>query len=382
MMEQRVSTWNRKPKTKERFPLKLSASPRLCVRNRSVAGFSLIEFIGVLSVVAILAALTVPVLIRQIDQAANTREAADLKAISDGLVHQILATRSIPRQANLPQAVATWTRQPVARIAKTPRGHARLLMVDEGGWLVNVPWTQTSDGLTNSPASARLMIVSSISGGLPTTPGNFADIWATADGANPPGWTGRAEDLHIQRINLEPLFHHLVLVNRDPPGSARYAIDSTNTVSLTNVLRRYYLDGTDLGLYDNATPPKAQLRVLLDQDRSFVFQAGRWSGQLDPGDGYSDVVGNEFATLAGQFLAMEWVDTAHKGGNQQGAVISMFDFMLTYQLWANQCPHFPLNGETTRNKVPEYILLLEFAGDATASSCLLNSFTGSDGLLK
>ncbi len=356
--------------------------------------FSLIELIGVVAVFAILGAMTVPVVIRQIDEAARTKEVSDLHAISNAIVLQMVGTngtKTIPSQAGWAQTVANWARLPVAKVTKTPRGYDRIFLIDTNGWFGTaagrLPYTQTINGTVSSPLNARLMVVSRTGGpALPVVngaPGTaaFNDIWNTADRAKPGTWTwgGTGDDLLIQRMNLEPLFHRLVLVNRDPPGNASLSIDSTNTIGLTNVFASYYLNGTDVGLYNGTSPPTAQMRVLLDQDRSFLFQGGLWFGDLDPGGGYSDVAGNTFAALAGQFLATEWVDTAHKGGNQQGVVLAMFDFMLTYQLWANQCPHFPTHA-SSRNQVPEYLLMLDVAG--YGSSSLLNSFSGTDGLLK
>src|ERR1700756_4241514 len=47
-------------------------------------GFSLIEMIGVLAVIAILAAVVLPVLLRQLDYAAQTYEGTNLVALASG----------------------------------------------------------------------------------------------------------------------------------------------------------------------------------------------------------------------------------------------------------------------------------------------------------
>jgi prepilin-type N-terminal cleavage/methylation domain-containing protein len=361
-------------------------------------GFSLVELIGVLAVIAILSALLVPRVLQQMDEAARAKEVSDLNAISNALVLQIIGTngtKRIPSQADWAQSVANWARQPVAKASKNPRGYDRVFLIDTSGWfgsaIGTLPYAQTTNGTTNPPVNARLMIVSRIGGPvLPVTNGapatsTFNNTWNTADRAKPTSWTGslswggKGDDLVIQRMNLEPLFHRLVLVNRDPPGNALFSIGSTNTTTLTNIHASYYLDGTDVGLYSGTNPPIAQLRVLLDQDRSLFFQGGLWFGDFDPASEYNKVVGSDFAALAGDFLSAEWADSSHKGGNQQGVVLAMYNFMLTYQLWANQCPHFPTHGQN-RNNVPEYLLMLDVAGNG--SSSLLNSFSGTDGLLK
>src|SRR6266540_2609307 len=57
--------------------------------------FSLIELIGVLAVIAILAAALVPALIRQMDKIAGDQESAALKSFSDALQQSIMRTRYI-----------------------------------------------------------------------------------------------------------------------------------------------------------------------------------------------------------------------------------------------------------------------------------------------
>src|SRR5690349_6101133 len=61
-------------------------------RGRAVLapnGFSMLEMIGVLAVVSILAALAVPSVIRQVDRASVTREISDLKTFSQALSRSI-----------------------------------------------------------------------------------------------------------------------------------------------------------------------------------------------------------------------------------------------------------------------------------------------------
>src|SRR5713101_1242532 len=58
--------------------------------------FTLIEMIGVLAVIAILLAVLVPALLRQVDRLAGEQEKASLKAIGDALQQNIARNRYIP----------------------------------------------------------------------------------------------------------------------------------------------------------------------------------------------------------------------------------------------------------------------------------------------
>src|SRR6267154_5459164 len=75
-------------------PLHYSITPLLRSRNFPRA-FSLIELIGVLAVTAILAAVLVPALIRQMDRIAGHQESAALRSFSDALQQSILRNRYI-----------------------------------------------------------------------------------------------------------------------------------------------------------------------------------------------------------------------------------------------------------------------------------------------
>src|SRR5438552_2026386 len=61
------------------FADRLEACPTL------KSAFTLIELIGVLAVVAILAAFAVPSVIKEIDQAARTRDAAEVSGLASAL---------------------------------------------------------------------------------------------------------------------------------------------------------------------------------------------------------------------------------------------------------------------------------------------------------
>src|SRR5262249_24044405 len=126
------------------------------------------------------------------------------------------------------------------------QGTARVFMIDpnlsSGG--ASLPYTQGSGG-TVQPASSRVMIVSSVAptaalpaGGIASS--NFNTLWNTADGVMPAsgfsGWSGKGDDLKIQRINVGPLFVNLSLANYNTTNQGQYRIDGAGpyTVPPTN----------------------------------------------------------------------------------------------------------------------------------------------------
>src|SRR5579862_932854 len=63
----------------------------------SLRGLTLIEMVGVLAVMSILAALAFPALIRQVDRANTTREKVQLAMMSDALTRSVTRTTSVSR---------------------------------------------------------------------------------------------------------------------------------------------------------------------------------------------------------------------------------------------------------------------------------------------
>src|SRR5262245_35798763 len=100
------------------------------LRRATAAGraFTLIECIGVVAVVAVVAAMLVPMVIRRFDQAARNRDAADLSTMMESLKDYIIKTKTIP--SNLSGAISTNMALPLGLITKTPRKTDRTFMVD------------------------------------------------------------------------------------------------------------------------------------------------------------------------------------------------------------------------------------------------------------
>jgi len=357
--------------------------------------------IGVLSVITILAAVLVPATIRQMDAAARTKEYSDLNAISNALVLEIVRSKTIPSETTWAQAAADWIMRPVTNITQTPRRLPRAYLIDTNGWLntVTLPYTQNTNGTAASPAGARVMILSTIARSLPVasgriSPSDFSAIWNTAENGEPitsafTNWLGKGDDLLIQRINLEPLFHRLILVNRDTLATAppRFSIDTTNTLVLqaTNGagFDAFYLDGTVVGLCDSSGTPI--MRFPLTRDTGFVFESSVWNKEIG-GSSTTEAMAGDFADLSAKFLAAQLYPGANSQsrGDQQGALAAMFNFMLVFQLWADQFPHFPKHG-ANNSSVTEFQLLNDLTNSSTpgspGGSGFLDLFTGANGLL-
>ena len=344
----------------------------------SQRGFTLIEIIAVVSVIAILVAVIAPSVIRRVDQAAWTKETADLNTIADAYTQYILRNKSVRGTNDWAIAIANQMSLPVSAITTNARRLARAFLVDPD-LRVNgavLPYSQAYTGATNV-ASARVIIVSSLSRALPISTGipsstEFSAIWNTAEGAKPmtatwTTWAGTGDDLRIKKLNLEPLFYQLILVdhrsNTNPP-SPWFSIDNW---SATNVppgalgLNKYYLDGTVVGLHylDTTGAVQLQSRHLLKRNISFLFESSAWRGEVEGDQQSFSASGSDFYNHAVTFVTRPtnpWGPQA-QGASQWGVIIAMYTFMFDYTYWANECPtHFDRHGNQL-SSVPEYVLL-------------------------
>ena len=281
-------------------PLHYSITPLLRSRKFPRA-FSLIELIGVLAVTAILAAVMVPALIRQMDRIAGEQENVALKSVSDALQQSILRNRYIPSESDWTANIATELGVDVANVATNSRRQPRFLLIDPalsiGTNSSPLPYNQTNwvsgsvvtnnAGVIVPPLSPRLLILSSISRTFPTnvvsgvaSPTNFNAIWDRNDAGNALpatsfAWTGwpDGDDLKIQRVNLSPLFVHLVLTT-NVSETAYYSINSTNTSDKYNVPTPgrdgYFIKNSVLVLYVVGRT-NIDSQQILTRDTSFVY---------------------------------------------------------------------------------------------------------------
>jgi type II secretory pathway pseudopilin PulG len=328
-----------------------------CLSTGGTKGFSVIEFVGVLAILAILAAALAPVAVRKSDKGAIAKEQSAVLSISNGLTTQIIRNKTIPDDTTWASAAATWMTLPPTQIATNSRGFARAFVMDPNGWPGG--YAQTASGTNQRPASGRAMIVSTIAKDLPISSGwlsgsatAFNDIWNTPPLAKPSmwSWAGSGEDLTIQRFTTDSLFHRVILANRDSSTQPGFTVDSTDVASKTAVahngtgLDSYYLDGTVVSLWVDTTLTNS---FVLTSDISFTFSGGMWRAQLAGGGASNGGTATNFAAFADQFT--KTASSNNKGTDPRGVMTAFASFMYTYTIWANECPHF----QTTASGYPQ-----------------------------
>jgi prepilin-type N-terminal cleavage/methylation domain-containing protein len=303
---------------------------------------TLIEVIGVMAVLAMLAAILLPAFIKQIDKAVADQESASLASFGDALQRSVSRNRQIPSTGTWAATVAAELGLDVTSVLNTVRRQPRVFLV-ENNWfgLNSTPYVQTSAG-TNLPASPRLMIVSSLGAPLPVFGGNdFTNLWNSAAGRIPTNgawtsWNGKPADVIVQRINLSSSFVHLMLNYYASTNSAWYAIDNGSTNGPISALDSYFFRNSVVNLYIGPGQ-YFDTQLILNSDTSLWFYQNNWRGILP---GYTGVPGATNSANAFDFSALinGFLNAPAPGngtGPQQVFVVQSFiDYMDAYTAWA------------------------------------------------
>jgi len=310
-------------------------------------GFTLIETIGVLAIIAILAAVITGQIITRIRIAARAAETATLSAMAETLHKSILRTKTIPAATNLASFIADEMAVSATRVLRTePTGNDRWFLVDSGARVgtnttSTLPYTQTGAG-SRQPVNLRFMIVSSTGDELPALPtGNtaFSEIWNTAPNQMPTNfpaaWALNREDLKIQRMDLGAVFCRVVLENVDYYAPAPYSVETTNTLRTVPVGSRmeyWLLAGTVLNFHYSDTNRSLQAGEYIMEDVGYTFENGRWGRYLR----YGPNRGNGwFGEMVDKFLAARPPPGGtRRYATQQWVVDTMYTFLYDFGQWS------------------------------------------------
>ncbi|MGE3312955.1 MAG: type II secretion system protein, partial [Limisphaerales bacterium] len=346
--------------------------PRRFLPRRPQSGFTLIEFVGVLAVLSLVAGLLATNLVGRLKRATRDSDAASVSAMTDALRTRILRTGSIPAAADLPQAIANELSLPLSRVQSSLAGFNRVFLVDPSlqigsptGSVFTLPFQQTVRG-SIQPVTPRFMILSSLSDPIPVagpvSSATFTSLWNNAAGSIPASWNswkGESDDLRLGRLDFRSLFHRVVLNNLDPANAAIYSIASpTNSfaIPIGQRVETWFLATSPLNLHfaDGAI----QIREFVRADTSLVFENGRWS--RDVTHGAQPALG-AFGQLVKNFVESPIPEDAKFGASPQAVIEEFFTYMFTYGIWATPLPpdytSFDKGGSNSDQQVPEYRVL-------------------------
>lgn len=338
-------------------------------------GWTLVELIGVLAIIAILSFVVAANVIERIKAARREAERENLKRIAELLIESVLRAHVLPSSTGWIDLVASNTDLSAPQIAANKLGLARVLIPDptmvvgaaQGGGLP-LPYVQASEGSVR-PKNVRYVLISSTWQPLPEMSSSlFQELWNLVDGSVPSSWPaewqGHGSDLHIQKIDLTPLFCRFVVNNLDPAQSAQWRVEVAEPVSVApkQIKETWYLKQTAVDLF--GTNGVITVRLHLSDDISLNFAYGHWSQEARRPPLTAQ---GEFASLVQLVLNFNPPPDPNKFGTTVRDILSQFyTFMWYYTVWAGEGFYSPPT--TSGEQLPMYRVLEE-------AQRLLDAFT-------
>jgi prepilin-type N-terminal cleavage/methylation domain-containing protein len=224
-------------------------------------GFTLVEMIGVLAIIAILTSFIAPNIINQLKAAKRDTEGDQLATIGKGIELYVRQTRSFP--PNLTVLSPDYVPIAVGQLTVNPNGFVRYYFVQP-----NINGFSNSTGLSiTALADARFVLITHLTQNVnPSilTDADFESWWDTDETGTP--------DLKLYRGHTGHMFHLLSLSAKGPGGS--YKIDQTAIDSGGGTLPphlRYHLTGTPVGLDEADTYGVPETQFTMTAESGFRF---------------------------------------------------------------------------------------------------------------
>lgn len=252
------------------------------LRVNAQQGFTIMELIGAMAIIAILAAVLAPSVTDGIDRAYAAREEGNIRTLMDALEQHVLQNKEIPREnvAAWTSAIAAYADLPVSQVEFNDRGYRRRLYVDPqffaSAEAVFPGYAQTG-GLTARPFSPRLMLVSDLNRNAPNPPrtaAEFAAIWDQTATAT----VQEGAKVKVERLNLAGHFHRLLLTNSHTQQPS-FALESGAGVpvpaafgGVDGTLTRYVLKSSRLSAFFSPYPTGgANTVTLIGEDMALHY---------------------------------------------------------------------------------------------------------------
>ena len=237
-------------------------------RDQSTGGFTLVEMIGVLAILAILASFITPNIMNKLRAANRDAESLQLEAIAKGIELYIRQTRTFP--PNLSALSPDYVPIALTQLTTNRNGFPRYYVLQP-----NLAGFSNATGLgTNLLADTRFLLISHLEQNANPSIATDADfeIWWNTDETP-------TADLKIHRGHMGHLFHLLSVSGSGAGGS--YAISGAAISSGGGLLTthlRYHITGTAVGLDEDNTYSVPETQMTLTTDAGYQFDPDCASG--------------------------------------------------------------------------------------------------------
>ena len=259
-------------------------------------GFSLLEMIGVIAIMAILAAALVPSITATLATADAEAEARNLSQLAEDLRLYVRREARIPTDATADwsTALTSVASSSSSAMANNRRGYGRVLLFhpdfftvggDTGGF---GGYTQDT-GLGAEPVSPRAMLVSNLRGAAGVSSLSASQFDAVWEQSGTPAVV-ESDQVLVERINFAPLFRE-VLINNGATAQAAYSLNGGSVSPIpasdgttTGSTRVFVLDGTDVDVFGTPYPTGVRVGTFKAlQDLSIQYGLDGATGTIDTG---------------------------------------------------------------------------------------------------
>jgi len=316
--------------------------------SRLIAGSTVVEAIGVLSILTIVGSVVAPAVHQQVRDAEQKSEAKTATTIVRAIETVVLERKMLPGTVDWIDWVAPELDQPVQRIANSRSGCQRMLVYHPACAIQpgESCKTQTASGFTGiSRGVDRLMVVSTLQDGFPEglnlkSAEAFEALWNTEPHQRPAGWSEEdlpdPDDLQIARLDLGRLIHRVVVNNMSggDDNPAKISLEDNGTVlsiargSSSRSWERGFVHGTGVNLHG---PDDSLMgRELINSDRTLYYGDAGWGGPALPG---TPAWGSGLASVVQDFLDAEF-PCVEEDDWQQAAIDELYRELWAYVDWA------------------------------------------------
>lgn len=251
--------------------------------QNNIKGFTLLELIGVMAVMAILSAVLVPSISDSIDHAYADAETINLDELAKSLIQNLKQNQQIPTATTSTwvNAIAAQSAFSTAQIEFNKKNYRRRIIFDPQFYttsVTNFTGLTQDQGLASEPNSPRAIIISDLSQNVPTVTNSstvFNDIWEQNSSAT----IQESKFIKIKRINFSPYFHRVILSNSNS-NQPYYQLENGSTVAIPaenagadGVLTRYITSSSQLNLFQDPFPAgNLTQTTIVNNDLSFRYE--------------------------------------------------------------------------------------------------------------